>query len=145
LPAPQRYGRVLPRPGRRRAARRRRRGDEGRDDGPLLRRRRGGAGRCGAPRGRGRRRHGRHAIGRLPGRPWAGAPAPAAVPPPRPRLLFHGDRDDVLPVEASSIVKEIAGVGELIVVPNDGHRLAKAGPIIEERLSEWLPEVLGTA
>jgi fermentation-respiration switch protein FrsA (DUF1100 family) len=64
---------------------------------------------------------------------------------PRPLLLFHGDRDDILPVEASTVVKAIAGVGELIVVPNDGPLLAKAGPIIEERLAEWLPEVLETA
>jgi hypothetical protein len=59
--------------------------------------------------------------------------------------FFHGDRDEILPVEASATVKAIAGVGELIVIPNDSHPLAKAGPIIEERLSEWLPQVLATA
>jgi hypothetical protein len=63
---------------------------------------------------------------------------------PRPLLLFHGDRDEILPVESSIVVREIAGVGELVVVPNDGHRLGKAGPIIEERLAGWLPEVLVT-
>jgi dienelactone hydrolase len=63
---------------------------------------------------------------------------------PRPLLMFPGDRDEILPVESSEVVKAIAGAGELVVVPNDGHRLAKAGPIIEERLSEWLPAVLVT-
>ncbi|HKA05396.1 MAG TPA: hypothetical protein VKD67_13745 [Acidimicrobiales bacterium] len=61
---------------------------------------------------------------------------------PRPLLLFHGDRDEILPVEASAVVREIAGVGELVVLPNDGHLLAKSGAILEERLLEWLPEVL---
>jgi pimeloyl-ACP methyl ester carboxylesterase len=62
---------------------------------------------------------------------------------PRPLLLFHGDRDEILPLEASALVREIAGGGELVVLPNDGHLLAKSGPILEERLAEWLPEVLG--
>jgi hypothetical protein len=62
---------------------------------------------------------------------------------PRPLLLFHGDRDEILPMEASAVVREIAGGGELVVLPNDGHLLAKSGPILEERLLEWLPEVLG--
>jgi pimeloyl-ACP methyl ester carboxylesterase len=62
---------------------------------------------------------------------------------PRPLLLFHGDRDEILPLEASALVREIAGGGELVVLPNDGHLLAKSGPILEERLAGWLPEVLG--
>jgi pimeloyl-ACP methyl ester carboxylesterase len=61
--------------------------------------------------------------------------------PPRPLLMFHGERDEILPVEASAIVRELGG-GELVVLPNDGHLLAKSGPIIEERLAEWLPGVL---
>jgi dienelactone hydrolase len=61
---------------------------------------------------------------------------------PRPLLLFHGDRDEILPVEASAVVRQIAGGGELIVLPNDGHLLAKSGAMLEERLLEWLPEVL---
>jgi dienelactone hydrolase len=64
---------------------------------------------------------------------------------PRPFLLFHGERDDILPVEASAVVREIADWGELEVLPGDGHALAKSGPILEERLLEWLPDVLGSA
>ena len=62
---------------------------------------------------------------------------------PRPLLLFHGERDEILPVETSAMVRGIAGGGELVVLPNDGHLLSKSGPILEERLAEWLPEVLG--
>lgn len=60
----------------------------------------------------------------------------------RPLLLFHGDRDEILPVWASEAVREIAGTGELVVLPNDGHLLARSGPILMERLLEWLPGVL---
>ena len=61
----------------------------------------------------------------------------------RPLLLFHGDRDELLPLEASEVVRAIAGHGELVVLPGDGHLLAKSGPILCERLFEWLPDVLG--
>ena len=29
------------------------------------------------------------------------------------------------------------------MIPGDGHLLAKSGPILWERLFEWLPDVLG--
>lgn len=61
----------------------------------------------------------------------------------RPLLLFHGDRDELLPLQASEVVRAIAGHGELVVLPGDGHLLAKSGPILWERLFEWLPDVLG--
>jgi pimeloyl-ACP methyl ester carboxylesterase len=60
----------------------------------------------------------------------------------KPLLLFHGDRDEILPVEASMAVREIAGSGELVVIPGDGHLLAKSGEILFERLVEWVPDVL---
>jgi fermentation-respiration switch protein FrsA (DUF1100 family) len=61
----------------------------------------------------------------------------------RPLLLFHGERDELLPVQASEVVRAIAGHGELVVLPGDGHLLGKSGPILWERLGEWLPGVLG--
>jgi pimeloyl-ACP methyl ester carboxylesterase len=61
----------------------------------------------------------------------------------RPLLLFHGDRDELLPLQASEVVRAIAGHGDLVVLPGDGHLLAKSGPILWERLFEWLPAVLG--
>ncbi len=60
----------------------------------------------------------------------------------RPLLLFHGDRDELLPPEASQIVAAIAGHGEVEILPGDGHLLAKSDDIIVERLDTWLPEVL---
>jgi predicted alpha/beta hydrolase family esterase len=61
----------------------------------------------------------------------------------RPLLLFHGERDEILPPEASDMVRMIAGAGELVRIPHDGHLLAKSGDILWERLEEWLPPVLG--
>lgn len=60
----------------------------------------------------------------------------------RPFLLFHGDRDEILPLQASEIVTAMAGCGELVVVPGDGHLFAKSEEILWERLTEWLPRVL---
>ena len=61
----------------------------------------------------------------------------------RPFLLFHGDRDEILPPEASEIVAAMAGYGEVVRLPGDGHLLAKSEEAIWERLWEWLPGVLG--
>jgi hypothetical protein len=61
----------------------------------------------------------------------------------RPLLLFHGDRDEILPLEASQVVAAIAGDGEVVVLPGDGHLLARSDDVIIERLDEWLPPVLG--
>ncbi len=61
----------------------------------------------------------------------------------RPLLLFHGDRDELLPPEASRVVAAIAGYGDVEILPGDGHLLAKSDDIIMERLDAWLPEVLG--
>jgi len=63
----------------------------------------------------------------------------------RPLLLFHGERDEILPMQASEVVRAIAGQGELVILPGDGHLMAKSGAILWERLGEWLPGVLGEA
>ena len=60
----------------------------------------------------------------------------------RPLLLFHGDRDELLPAEASQVVAAIAGNGEVVMLPGDGHLLAKSDDVIIERLDDWLPAVL---
>ena len=60
-----------------------------------------------------------------------------------PLLLFHGDRDEILPFEASAVVQAIAGSGELVPLPGDGHLLAHSADAIWERLEEWLPGPLG--
>lgn len=60
----------------------------------------------------------------------------------RPLLLFHGDRDELLPAEASYMVQAIAGAGEVVILPGDGHLLGRSDEAITERLDEWLPAVL---
>jgi hypothetical protein len=63
----------------------------------------------------------------------------------RPLLLFHGDRDELLPSEASYMVQAIAGSGDVVIIPGDGHLLGKSDELLAERLDEWLPDVLGLA
>ena len=63
----------------------------------------------------------------------------------RPFLLFHGDRDELLPVAASETVQLLAGGGELVVLPGAGHLLAEAGDELRSRLGRWIPDVLGAA
>ncbi|MEO5723681.1 MAG: alpha/beta hydrolase [Ilumatobacteraceae bacterium] len=58
----------------------------------------------------------------------------------RPLLLFHGQRDEILPPQASEMVQMIAGSGEVVMIPGDGHALANSGDVLMERLEEWLPE-----
>lgn len=60
-----------------------------------------------------------------------------------PLLMFHGERDEILPIEASEVVQAIAGGGELVRLPDDGHLLARSAEVMWERLQDWLPEVLG--
>lgn len=60
----------------------------------------------------------------------------------RPLLLFHGDVDELLPMQSSEMVRMIAGSGELVVLPGDGHLLGRSDDIMLEKLDEWLPEVL---
>lgn len=63
-----------------------------------------------------------------------------------PLLLFHGERDEILPIQASEMVQLIAGYGDLVRLPGDGHLLAKSDDVMWERLEEWLPPlVLGDA
>ena len=60
----------------------------------------------------------------------------------RPLLLFHGDRDEILPLQASEVVRAIAGSGELVVLPGDGHLLAASDAIVDEHLEAWIPATL---
>lgn len=60
----------------------------------------------------------------------------------RPFLLFHGDRDEILPLDASAIVREISGTGELVVLPGDGHLLSKSMDVLLERTTEFVTAAL---
>lgn len=60
-----------------------------------------------------------------------------------PLLLFHGDRDEILPPFASEVVHQLAGGrGELVVLPGAGHLLVEAEELLRDRLSSWIPERL---
>jgi hypothetical protein len=55
-----------------------------------------------------------------------------------PVLLFHGERDELLPPQASELVQMLTG-GELVVFPGTGHLLTEVGDELRERLGTWIP------
>lgn len=61
----------------------------------------------------------------------------------RPLLLIHGAEDDILPAQSSELVAALAGNGEPLILPGEGHGLAGADQVIIERLDDWLPTVFG--
>jgi dienelactone hydrolase len=61
----------------------------------------------------------------------------------RSLLMFHGTRDVILPPESSEMVRMLAGTGELVMLPGDGHLLERSHDAINEHLEAWLPAVLG--
>jgi alpha/beta superfamily hydrolase len=60
----------------------------------------------------------------------------------RDLLFFHGTRDQILPMQASELVRAMAGTGELVLLDGADHLLAPAGGVIFERLMSHLPDVL---
>ena len=59
----------------------------------------------------------------------------------RPLLMFHGDCDSILPVEASEVVRAMAGTGDLHVMPGDDHLLAKSHDVMLETTLTWIDKV----
>jgi pimeloyl-ACP methyl ester carboxylesterase len=57
---------------------------------------------------------------------------------PVPFRLYHGDRDELLPVAASEVVAALGG-GDLTILAGNGHLLAEAGTDLRAELSEWIP------
>lgn len=62
-----------------------------------------------------------------------------------PLLLFHGERDELLPPTSSQVVLSLAGGGELVLLPGTGHLMTEAGTVLREQLSEWIPARLTAA
>jgi hypothetical protein len=60
-----------------------------------------------------------------------------------PLLLLHGDRDEILPPDASFMVQALAGHGDVEILPGAGHLLAEAHDELRARLGEWIPARLG--
>lgn len=70
---------------------------------------------------------------------------PADQLAPTPMLLFHGDRDELLPPMASELVHSLAGgTADLTLLPGAGHLLSEAGDLLRSRLREWIPSRLDT-
>lgn len=63
----------------------------------------------------------------------------------RPFLLFHGDNDEILPLQSSEIVAAMAGRGDVVVCSGDGHLLSKSRELLLDRLEQWIPETLGVS
>ena len=59
----------------------------------------------------------------------------------RPLLMFHGDADSILPLEASEVVKAMAGTGDLHVMDGDDHLLANSHDEMLSVLLPWLRDV----
>lgn len=55
-----------------------------------------------------------------------------------PMLLYHGDRDELLPAMASEVVASLTG-GELVHLEETGHLLREAGERLRTDLGEWIP------
>jgi hypothetical protein len=62
----------------------------------------------------------------------------------RPFLMFHGSEDSILPVEASEVVRAMAGTGDLHIMPGDDHLLYKSHSAINEIVMPWLSAVFAT-
>jgi hypothetical protein len=57
-----------------------------------------------------------------------------------PLLLLHGTDDEILPPETSSVVRMLAGHGEVVLLPGNGHLLRESAVEVHERLASWIPD-----
>lgn len=60
----------------------------------------------------------------------------------RELLLVHGGRDQILPVFASEVVREMAGTGELVVYPDADHLLLQCEAELKQLVPPWIRAVL---
>lgn len=59
----------------------------------------------------------------------------------KPLLMFHGDSDSILPVEASEVVRAMAGSGDLHIMEGDDHLLARSHNDMLSIIRPWLQNV----
>jgi dienelactone hydrolase len=57
-------------------------------------------------------------------------------------LLVHGGRDQILPLFASEVVREMAGTGDLVIYPEADHLLLQCEDELKELVPPWLRAVL---
>ncbi len=60
-----------------------------------------------------------------------------------PVLLLHGDRDEILPPDASYMVRMLIGHGDVELLTGTGHLLTEVGDHLRTRLTDWIPTQLG--
>lgn len=70
---------------------------------------------------------------------------PAELLGDRDLLMFHGTNDQILPHQASELVRMLAGSGELVYLDGADHLLKPAGGEILDRLLDHLPSVFASA
>lgn len=70
---------------------------------------------------------------------------PAELLVDRNLLLFHGTDDQILPHQASEMVRTLAGTGELVLLDGADHLLKPVGEELLTRLVEHLPSVFNAA
>lgn len=59
---------------------------------------------------------------------------------PTPLVLFHGDRDIILPPESSLMVRTMAGAGDLRIIPGADHGFAEGRQQLYDELVAWIDE-----
>ncbi|HEX4778339.1 MAG TPA: hypothetical protein VFW74_16305 [Acidimicrobiia bacterium] len=57
-----------------------------------------------------------------------------------PLLLVHGEHDELLPPETSFVVRELAGHGDVVLLPATGHLLRESGDELRALLRDWIPD-----
>src|SRR5262249_39697465 len=62
-----------------------------------------------------------------------------------PLLLLHGTDDEILPPETSSVVQMLAGHGEIVLLPGNGHLLSQSAVEVQDRLATWVPKQFAEA
>lgn len=63
-----------------------------------------------------------------------------------PLRAYHGDRDELLPVQASDVVCHLTGgVAELVVCEGAGHLLTEAGERLRAEVPAWIRDRLAEA
>lgn len=62
---------------------------------------------------------------------------------PRPLLLIHGDRDEILPAYVSEVVRDLAGGhGEVVIAEGEGHLLVDNSGAVFDRVLGFVRECL---
>lgn len=55
-----------------------------------------------------------------------------------PLLLVHGEKDEIIPSAAAEAVRQMAGHGELVMLPGTGHLLDESGALLRAHLPPWI-------